>query len=121
MAKLDPIIEFREDQQKVRDSLFDLAGAAEAEDVAKARDILGQIDTIVGPHFRYEEETLYPAMKEFLGDYVDSLIGKHGSVIDTAKTAAQLLSKSFSDQRGRTGGCQGSQVASGAREQLRWA
>ena len=94
MAKLDPIVEFREDHRKVRDSLLDLASAAEAGDVAKARDILGQIDTMVGPHFRYEEETLYPAMKEFLGDYVDSLIDEHGGAIDTAKTAAKVLSQS---------------------------
>ena len=102
MAKLDPIIEFREDHRKVRDSLLELASAAEAGDVTKARDILGQIDTLVGPHFRYEEEKLYPAMKEFLGDYVDSLIEEHGGAIDTAKVAVELLSKSsLSEEEGK--------------------
>ncbi len=43
-----------------------MASATEAGDVAKAGSILGQIDVLTGPHFRYEEETLYPAMKEFL-------------------------------------------------------
>lgn len=99
---LDPIVEFREDHRKVRDSLLDLASAAQARDVAKARDILGQIDTLVGPHFRYEEETLYPAMKEFLGDYVDSLIEEHEGAIDTAKTAAKVLSQpSLSEEEGK--------------------
>ena len=93
-TRLDPIIEFREDHRKVRDSLLDLASAAEAGDVAKARDALGQIDVLAGPHFRYEEETLYPAMREFLGDYVDELINEHNGAIDTAKTAAKLLSQS---------------------------
>ncbi len=93
-AKLDPIVEFREDHRKVRDNLLDLASAAEAKDLTKARDALGQIDVLAGPHFRYEEETLYPAMKEFLGDYVDSRIGEHDGAIDTAKTAAKLLSQS---------------------------
>ncbi len=92
--KLDPIAEFREDHRKVRDNLLDLASAAEAGDVPKARDALGQIDTLAGPHFRYEEETLYPAMKEFLGDYVDSLIEEHGGAIETAKIAAKMLSQS---------------------------
>jgi hypothetical protein len=101
MAKLDPIVEFREDHRKVRDSLLDLAAAAEVGDVTKARGILGQIDALVGPHFRYEEETLYPAMKEFLGDYVDSLIEEHGGAIDTAKTAAEVLSQaSLSKEEG---------------------
>ncbi len=102
MAKLDPIVEFREDHRKVRDYLLDLADAAEAGDVAKAGGILGQVDTLIGPHFRYEEETLYPAMKEFLGDYVDSLIEEHGGAIDTAKTAAKVLSQSsISEEEGQ--------------------
>ncbi len=100
--KLDPIVEFREDHRKVRDYLLDLADAAEARDVAKAGGILGQIDTLIGPHFRYEEETLYPAMKEFLGDYVDSLIEEHGGAIETAKTAAKVLSQpSISEEEGQ--------------------
>ncbi|MDZ4246600.1 MAG: hemerythrin domain-containing protein, partial [Dehalococcoidia bacterium] len=84
-TKLDPIVEFREDHRKVRDGLLELAQAAEAGDLGKAREILGKIDVAVGPHFRYEEETLYPSLKEFLGDYVDSLIGEHDGVITTAR------------------------------------
>ena len=101
-AKLDPIVEFREDHRKVRDALLELAQAAEANDVKKAREILGQIDTAVGPHFRYEEETLYPSLREFLGDYVDSLVGEHDGVVATAKKAAELLSKdSLSAEEGK--------------------
>jgi hypothetical protein len=101
-AKLNPIVEFREDHRKVRDSLLDLASAAEARDVAKGRDILGQIDAMIGPHFRYEEETLYPAMKEFLGDYVDTLIQEHDGAIETAKTAARLLGQpSLTEEEGK--------------------
>lgn len=77
MVKLDPIVEFREDHRKVRDSLLDLAGAAEAGELDKARNILGEIDKMVGPHFRYEEEQLYPTLREFLGDYADSLVAEH--------------------------------------------
>ncbi|MBI4180838.1 MAG: hemerythrin domain-containing protein [Chloroflexi bacterium] len=112
MAKLDPIAEFREDHRKVRDALLELASAALAGDLIKARGILGQIDTAVGPHFRYEEETLYPAMREFLGDYVDSLIGEHDGAIDTAKTAARVLSQSSLSKE------EGQVVAKAARELL---
>ncbi len=35
MAKLDPIVEFREDHWKVRDSLLDLASAVEARQLPK--------------------------------------------------------------------------------------
>ncbi|MBI4303859.1 MAG: hemerythrin domain-containing protein [Chloroflexi bacterium] len=94
MAKLDPIVEFREDHRKVRDLLLELASAVENGDMPKARITLGTIDSLVGPHFRYEEEALYPALRVFLGKYVDSLLGEHTGAIETAKTAAALLNKS---------------------------
>ena len=94
MAKLDPIIEFREDHRKVRDLLLDIASAVEKGDVSKARTSLGTLDTLVGPHFRYEEEALYPTLRTFLGKYVDSLISEHDGAVNTAKTAAALLAKS---------------------------
>lgn len=92
-AQLNPITEFREDHRKVRDLLLDIADAAEKGDLPKARNSLGTLDNLVGPHFRYEEEALYPKLKEFLGEYVDQLVREHDGAIATAKTAAALLSK----------------------------
>lgn len=92
-ARLDPIVEFREDHRKVRDALLELASAAEKNDVPKARNILGNLDALVGPHFRYEEEHLYPTLRQFLGEYVDQLIEEHDGAINTASTAAKLLAK----------------------------
>ena len=93
MAKLDVITEFREDHRKVRDGLLEIMDALQAKDVAKAREILGGLNTLVGPHFRYEEEDLYPTLRVFLGEYVDELIQEHDGVIDTARTCAELLQK----------------------------
>jgi len=47
----------------------------------------------VGPHFRYEEESLYPVLKTLLGENVDQPLSEHNGVIDTAKTCAALLQK----------------------------
>ena len=91
---LNPITEFREDHRKVRDGLLNLATAAEGGNIAQAREILGQIDAMVGPHFRYEEEALYTALKEFLGGYVDSLVREHDGAIETARVAARVLGRS---------------------------
>ena len=55
--------------------------------------VLGNLNTMVGPHFRYEEETLYPTLRKFLGEYVDQLIKEHDGVIDTARACAELLQK----------------------------
>lgn len=93
MAKLDPINEFREDHRKVRDGLLDMIDALHLKNIFKARDILGKLNVLVGPHFRYEEETLYPALRVFLGEYVDQLLKEHDGVINTASACAQLLSK----------------------------
>ncbi len=93
MAKLDPISEFREDHRKVRDAILDISAALRVKDLPKARSILGQLNELTGPHFRYEEEDLYPAMREFLGEYVDTLISEHDNIIETAKVCAELLGK----------------------------
>lgn len=93
MAKLDPIAEFREDHRKVRDGILDITAALKSKDVEKAREILGNLNVLVGPHFRYEEEVLYPALRAFLGEYVDQLLSEHDNVIETAKVCAGLLSK----------------------------
>jgi len=93
MAKIDPIAEFREDHRKVRDGLLEIIEALEAKDILSSRKILATINTLVGPHFRYEEETLYPALRVFLGDYVDQLLKEHDNVIETARACLELLQK----------------------------
>ncbi|MBI2252665.1 MAG: hemerythrin domain-containing protein [Armatimonadetes bacterium] len=93
MLKLDVISEFREDHRKVRDGLLEIIEALESNNVIKAREILGELNTLVGPHFRYEEEALYPTLRKFLGEYVDELLTEHDGVIDTAITCLNLLKK----------------------------
>jgi len=92
-SKIDPICEFREDHRKVRDGILAISRALKEKDVATARNILGELNVLTGPHFRYEEEYLYPAMRALLGEYVDQLISEHDNVIETAKTCAGLLAK----------------------------
>ncbi len=93
MSNIDLFREFRDDHRKIRDLLLDLGAALEGCDVPKAREILGGLDTIAGPHFRFEEEALYPALRGFLGEYVDKLVNDHGGAINTARGAADLLKK----------------------------
>ncbi len=93
MTKIDPIAQFRDDHRDVRDNLLEIIVALEAKDVPKARKILGKLDALVGPHFRFEEEALYPTLRVFLGEYVDELLQEHDGVIETARTCAKLLEK----------------------------
>jgi hemerythrin len=92
-SNLDPISEFREDHRKVRDGILEITRALKEKDVATARKILGTLNELTGPHFRYEEEYLYPALRGLLGEYVDQLYREHDQVVETAKVCAELLSK----------------------------
>ncbi len=94
MAKrLDVFVEFKDDHRKVRDMLFELRAKIEQHDVKGARGVLGRLDAFVGPHFRYEEEALYPALRPILEDYVDHMLEAHDGAIATARQLAALLQK----------------------------
>ncbi len=109
MARLDFIAELRKDHRKVRDRLLDLIGALGSKDFALAREILAALDVMVGPHFRFEEEHLYPALRVFLGDHLDRLVKEHDEVIETARSCVELLRKAtVTDEEAR-------QVADAAR------
>jgi hypothetical protein len=66
---------FREEHRQVRDTLRDLVQA-----------LLRQAAALTGPHFRYEEEYLYPGLVQIFGEeYIEKLLGDHGVAIGTAK------------------------------------
>jgi hypothetical protein len=65
-TKPDPILELKEDHKKVRDFLLDFIDAVDRLDAQKALEIMISLDKLGGPHFRFEEETLYPALKNSL-------------------------------------------------------
>src|SRR5690606_26805 len=85
---------FREEHREVRDLLFDLIDAFRARDTGRARSLLTQIAGRTGPHFRYEEESLYPDLVEVFGeDYVDKLLADHDGAVRTARRLVELAGK----------------------------
>lgn len=85
---------FRQEHRKVRDLLFDLIDAFGNRDTVRARVLLHEIAAITGPHFRYEEESLYPNLVDvFGGDYVDKLLGDHDQAVRTARRLVELSAK----------------------------
>jgi hemerythrin len=99
MGGLNPIAEFREDHRKVRDGILEITDALGRRDMKKAKEIIDRLNILVGPHFRYEEEHLYPALRRFLGEYVDQLRKEHDDVISTAKACVDLLSNENPTER----------------------
>jgi len=94
MPKLDPIAEFRADHAKVRDTLLELIDAVSKKDATKALEIMIRLDKISGPHFRWEEESLYLAFEKFFGrQYLEYLLGVHDRIVKRGKELVEILSK----------------------------
>lgn len=45
---------FREEHRQVRDFLLDLIQAFQDRNLPRARELLGRLAALTGPHFRYE-------------------------------------------------------------------
>jgi DNA-binding PadR family transcriptional regulator len=57
-------------------------------------ELLLTLDKLGGPHFRFEEESLYPALEKFYGkEYHEYLVGVHDRIIKSAKKLAEILGK----------------------------
>lgn len=94
MDKIDPIKEIREDHKKVRDTLLNLIDAIRRLDTTKAFELLIILDKLGGPHFRFEEESMYPLMKRFYGEeYYNRLLEEHDRVIRAARGIVEMLGK----------------------------
>ena len=86
--------EFHGDHQKVVGALFDLRMAIATRDITRIREILGAAETLVGPHFKFEELYLYPSLERFLGEAsVKRLLTEHDGVFRSVARIAQLAQK----------------------------
>jgi len=91
---IEAITEIRKDHSMVRDTLLELVDAIKRSDVTKAFELLITLDKVGGPHFRAEEETMYPLLKRFFGEeYYERLLHEHDRVIRAAKRLAETLGK----------------------------
>lgn len=90
---------FRAEHREIRDELFDLLKAFESLDQARARSVLNRVTALVGPHFRYEEEALYPALEGLFGrDYIEKLLCNHDRAIDIARGLKETVSMARLDE-----------------------
>lgn len=85
---------FREEHRTVRDTLLELLRAFQDRDAPRLRTLLSGAAAYVGPHFRYEEECLYPVLTEFLGEeHIEHLLADHDSAIGAAAQLVVLAGK----------------------------
>jgi hypothetical protein len=82
---------FRVEHRQVRDLLLELIDAFQARDRARIDRLLERTAAVTGPHFRYEEEALYPALTPLFGaGYVGFLLDAHDGAIARARSLVAL-------------------------------
>lgn len=82
---------FRTEHRGVRDLLLDLVQAFRLGDTERVRELVGAVDAATGPHFRYEEESMYPQLVAIFGDeYVDKLLADHDGAIRNVRLLREL-------------------------------
>jgi hypothetical protein len=83
---------FKGEHREIRDTVYALVEALREGRVGDARHCLGRLDRLAGPHFRYEEEAMYPALEPYFPrGYIASKLGDHDGAIRTARFLAELL------------------------------
>ena len=94
MARLDVLAEIKSDHTQVRDMLLELIDVVSKRDAERALEILIRLDKLTGPHFRWEEESFYPAHEKIFGrQYLEYLLGVHDRIVRRGKELADILSK----------------------------
>ncbi len=99
MNRKDFFKEFREEHREIRDLLFDMITSFGKQDFEKCGALLKRLDILTGPHFRYEEESLYPALIEVYGEaYINKLLTDHDLAIARAKKLNSMIDTGSKDR-----------------------
>lgn len=86
---------FKDEHRAIRDLLFDLVQAFRSRDQAGVNFFVNNLVGLAGPHFRYEEETLYPALLDLVSqEQVLNLLNDHDYAIAAIRKLKQLGSQS---------------------------
>lgn len=94
MDKKTLIGEFHADHTKVVQALLDLREAIRDRNPVRARATLAEANKLVGPHFKFEEQHLYPQLKEFIGEAgLKRLLTEHDGVFRSVATLVELAAR----------------------------
>ncbi len=96
MMALDTFVQtFRDKHRQVRDTLLELIDAFQDRDRERIGELLNKTAEYTGPHFRYEEEALYPGLVDIYGkEYIESLLEDHDGAIASAQRLVELAGQS---------------------------
>ncbi len=69
---------FNQEHEHILDLILQLISSCEDSNLKSMRSIVAEMRAYCGPHFRYEEECLYPSLIQFFErGHIESLIREH--------------------------------------------
>ncbi|MDQ4108099.1 MAG: hemerythrin domain-containing protein [Actinomycetota bacterium] len=84
---------FRNEHRAARDIFLGIGEALRRRDPATIGELMAQADAGIGPHMRYEEEVMYPALAPLYGqDYVERMLEDHDRAYGVAGRLMELAS-----------------------------
>ena len=84
----------KDEHRAIRDLVVNLVQAFRNRDLPSAHFFVNNLAELAGPHFRYEEEALYPALLNTLTEeQVLGLLSEHDHAIAAIRQLAKLLDK----------------------------
>jgi len=85
---------FSDEHYQTRDNLLELSEAIRDDDLDRAEELVHEVNADAGPHFQYEEDSLYPALIPFFGEEkVKELVAEHDEAIEAARKLAELTGR----------------------------
>lgn len=92
---------FRDEHRQLRDALLALAQAFQSRDKLRIQALLDKVVFCAGPHFRYEEEALYPVLFEFSREeYIRKLFDAHDDMIAIVRELVTIAERELATEAG---------------------
>ncbi len=93
-----PIDDFQEifvaEHREIRDVFIALYDALGTGNMRRMTELMKTLETFCGPHFRYLEEALYPALEPILGmTFIETMFRKHDNAIVDSLQLAAIIDK----------------------------
>lgn len=86
--------EFRNDHRQIRDLVMNSIEMINQNRSDKANILLEELNQVAGPHFRFEEESLYPELIPIYGgEYINKLYTDHDLAIARFKKLRSIMTK----------------------------
>ena len=94
MGKKELLLQLEKEHDQIREVLQKLSISMMMEDVERFKKLLVKFDQITGPHFRFEEEAVYPALVDiYYPRYISKLYTDHDLAIARFNELNKLVNK----------------------------